>query len=435
MHKETIPMNRSHLTRFILFIGCLVILLIISFDIHAATITGKVVDEEDKPIQDIEVSIKSFKGIFPPGRHNMNRHEPIFPPPPPSITDATGAFTIENLVAPSTNKLKLFPEQDPDYEIRSIEMQGIQFIMHPHQYSWREGFPFGIEEETDKIDVRFIVRKRMRIRGQVLAADGTPLSNARVEMLVKSRSIKGSGSGSSSGINTLDENGSFTRFINSPAYYTVSVTYQGQTAESAEILLEQGQRLDGLSITLPNNPHKDKVAEIVKQQAIAPPEPNRMRDLFMIRRNGIWAINPANRHAYKKIHCESPEEAIEIAKAQKAHLVAINDKEEQQWILDVFSKDNYWIGYTDDGKENAVKWDNGDPFTYTNWDTDKLISDPDTSPDTVVIPSKRHAVLIGVTGKWQRIRAHSPVASITEKAILEKKDLIIGAPQPDTNLE
>ena len=69
----------------------------------------------------------------------------------------------------------------------------------------------------------------------------------------------------------------------------------------------------------------------------------------------MWAINPDNRHAYKMIRCETREEAQERATAQGAHLVAINDKAEQEWFLEVFGKQgNFWIGLTDDGKEGAT---------------------------------------------------------------------------------
>ena len=36
----------------------------------------------------------------------------------------------------------------------------------------------------------------------------------------------------------------------------VSVTYQGQSAKSKEILLEEGQRLDGLTLTLSGDPQQ-----------------------------------------------------------------------------------------------------------------------------------------------------------------------------------
>ena len=185
-------MNRSYFIPLVVFIGSLTFLVVISSQSFASTVSGSIVDEAGNPVPDVVVTIESYKGNFVPDRHGMHRQEPVFPPLQPSKTDVTGAFSIDNIVSPSVNRLTLFHGRQSDYEIRSIEMQGIAFYFHPHQFHWHEGIPFGIEEETDIKDVKITVRLRMRIRGQVLAADGTPLSNARVDLRVSSRSVNGS---------------------------------------------------------------------------------------------------------------------------------------------------------------------------------------------------------------------------------------------------
>ena len=427
-------MNRSRFTPFVIVIGSLVIFLATSIQCFAGTISGIVIDEKGEPVPDIPVSIKSFKGTLLPKRHNMHRQEQIFPPPQPSNTDATGAFSIENISAPSVNRLTLFHGRQSEYEIRGIEMQGIAFHFHPHQFFLHEGIPFGIEEETDIKDVKITVRLRMRIRGQVLAADGSPLSNARVNLRLKRRYVDGGG-GSSSSTTTLDADGYFVEYINRnrSTYYTVSVTYQGQSVESKEILLEEGQRLDGLTLTLGGEPEVPPKPKVVKAVPIR--DPGRMQAMWKRRQEGVWAINPANRHAYKRIDCQTPDEALAQATAQGAHLVAINNAAEQQWLLDVYGKENYWIGFTDGLKQGDKKWDNGDPITYTSWDTQKLLSAPKKLSEKDENTSKTFTVLIGVTGKWQQVRADNPVASITEKAILEKADMIIGVQEPDEGAE
>lgn len=428
-------MNRSHFILLAAFIGSLTFLLVISSQSFASTVSGKVVDEKGNPVPDVVVTIKSYKGNFFPGRHGMHRHEPMFPPPQPGKTDVNGAFSIENIVSPSVNQLTLFDGRQSEYEFRGIEMQGIVFYFHPHQFHWHEGIPFGIEEETDIKDVKITVRRRMRIRGQVLAADGTPLRNARVDMRVSSRSINGSGGGSGGGTTPLDEDGNFTRYVGSAAYYTVTVTYQGQSAESPEILLEEGQRLDGLTLTLSGDPQEPPEPQVVKPPAPRVHDPERWQAAWKRRQEGMWAINPANRHAYKRIYCETYEEALEQATAQGALLIAINDKEEQEWVLEVFGKENYWIGLTGSSKEDSKKWDNGDPVTHTNWDLHQLIPESKETAEKDGEISKKFTVLIGVTGKWQQVRKGSPVISIIEKAILEKADLIIDAPKPDEDAE
>ena len=255
-------MKRSNLNTITFFIVCLVVFLLFSYNSNASIISGEVVDENGDPVPELMVSVRSYKGNFIPDRHGIRGRQPVFPPPQPSNTDATGTFIIKNINAPSVNLLNLL-ERNSDYEIRGIKIQGIDFNIHRHQLMMHQGFAFGIEEETDKINVKITVRRRMSIRGQVLKDDGTPLRNVNVSIRTKSRYVNG-GSGSGSGGTTLDGEGRFTEYVDDAAYYTITIEYQGQSAESPEILLEEGQQLEGLTLTLKG----------VKQ---APPKPNIFR--------------------------------------------------------------------------------------------------------------------------------------------------------------
>ena len=234
----------------------------------------------------------------------------------------------------------------------------------------------------------------MRIRGRVLSADGTPLRNARVNLRVKHRDVDGRGGGSGGGTETLDADGSFVNYLDDgAAYYTVIVTHQGQTVESEEILLEEGQRMDGLVLKFEGEPEPAKAERVV----VAPPMPAHDPARFAAARKreheGMWAINPDNRHAYKMIRCETRETAQEQAAAQGAHLLTINDKAEQEWLLEVFGKrENYWIGLINDSEEGKQVWDNGEPVTYTNWlspqDAAKITKsaqDGEASPNYIVL--------------------------------------------------
>ncbi len=425
-------MSRLRFTLFNVSIVSLVVLLTAAPYCSAAVFSGKVVDVEENPIPDVMVTIDSYKGKFISDRHMINMNERVFPPPEPTKSNANGEFSIDNIVSPTVNALKLFGGFQSDYELISIEMQGISFYLPRHGRIMHEGFPFGIEKEIDIKDVKITVRLRMKIIGQVLDADGNPLSNARVNMVVKTRRT-GGGSGSSSVTRTLDEEGKFTRYVNSHAYYTVSVTYQGQTVESKEILLEQGQRLEGLTLKLKEKTEEPKIPEEIRQQIQVQPDIERRQAFHERRRKGVWAINPANRNAYKRIECQTPEEAIERAKEEGAHLVSINDAAEQEWLLHVFGTENYWIGLTDGIRKNDREWDAGDPLTYTNWDDNNLI--PGSDKDTEKNEQTKYTVLIGVTSKWQRTRSDGHLVNITKKAILEKVDLMIGTPEPDENTE
>ena len=411
-----------------------VLLVLTALPSGAASFSGRVINKAGQPVSNVIVGFSSFAGEMPPNRHH--RPEPMFPPTQPSETDATGAFSITDIAAPAVHTLVLLPEHETEYEFQSIKIDGVTFRLDPQRHRWqRGGFPFMIEEGADVKDIEITVRLRMRIRGRVLSADGTPLGNAQVDFSLDRRSVNGGGGGSS-GPTVLDPDGYFVKYVNSAAYYTVAVGYQGQSAESEEILLEDGQRLDGLVLTLaaePQPPKPEKVEVVPRAQDLqdrARFEAARKRE-----REGMWAINPDNRHAYKMIRCNTREEAQERAVAQEAHLVAINDAAEQQWILEVFGKrENFWIGLMIDAEETEQQWDNGEPITYTNWNSPKEAAE-DTKSDQTEDVRQKYTVLVGLTEKWQLTRHGSPLARLTERAILEKESLIIGAPEPNSDTE
>ena len=180
-------MSRLGFTLFYVSIVSFVVMLMAAPYCSAAKFSGKIVDVEGNPVPDVQVSIDSFKGKFIPDRHRMDMHERVFPPPEPAKSDANGDFSIDNITSHTVNALKLFGGFQSDYEFISIEMQGISLYMSHPGLMMHEGFPFGIEEETDIKDVKITVRLRMKISGQVLDADGAPLSNARVNLRVKRR--------------------------------------------------------------------------------------------------------------------------------------------------------------------------------------------------------------------------------------------------------
>ncbi len=83
-----------------------------------------------------------------------------------------------------------------------------------------------------------------------------------------------------------------------------------------------------------------------------------------------WIINPSNGHGYMVlIEAMGREGAEEAAKSHGGHLVSINNKEENDWIVDnilsLLSTNQLWIGlYMNDGK---YIWSNGEDSTYFNW--------------------------------------------------------------------
>ena len=435
-------MHRSYFALILVSVGSVALFLLTSLPSVAASFSGKVVDEAGVPVSGVTVALL----------------------PQSTETDETGAFSMTDVAPSSVRNLMLLPVLQVDYEIHAVEIESVTFYPELYHHWFDNRFPIAIEPGADVKDVEITVRLRMRIRGRVLSADGTPLRDAEVQFEINQRSANGRRTGSSSGPRNLDAEGYFVEYVEEPAFYTVTVAYQGQFAESEKILLEEGQQLDGLVLTLSDDPHAQPPSKAVvkpvfrpavlaapkppvKPQIVIPPrayDPEHAEAARQREREGMWAINPDNRHAYKVIHCKTREEAETRAKAQGAYLVAINDAAEQHWLLEVFGqksllndeteqawhlktfrRESHWIGLTDKTKEGNLYWDNGEPLTYTNWGSPQKIVE-DTVHSQNDDANQHYTVLIGRTGKWQMVRQGSSVAGLIEKAILEKENFIAG---------
>ena len=414
-------MNRSYVLS-LTFIPGIMLLFSLSLQSAATTFSGRVVDEAGKPVSGVELALPGFRVTTP-----QDQDEPVFLPSQQAETNYVGEFMIGEITSPSV-QLVLLPFRAAAYEIHAAKIEGISFYIDENRGRYG-GLTFAITPGADVKDVEITVRPRMRIRGRVLSADGTPLGNERVSIRIERRRIEGGGGGGREGTRDLDADGYFVEYVERPAYYTVSVGYQGQSATSEEILLEDGERHDKLVLTLDDKP------PLKPDRAVArAPDRERFQAAWNRDRQGMWAINPENRHAYKRIYCESHGEAHAHAVDQGAHLVAINDAAEQEWLLEVFGQENFWIGLTDASKAENPHWDNGEPVTYTNWSSsEKTPSSEETGQAGEADQS--YTVLIGLTGKWQETRQGDPLARLTERAILKKKRFIVGAPELDDDVE
>ena len=414
-------MNRSYVLSRTVIAG-IMLLFSLSLQSAATTFSGRVVDEAGKPVSGVELALPGFRVTTP-----QDQDEPVFLPSQQAEANEDGEFLINNIVSPSV-QLVLLPFRAAAYEIRAAKIEGISIYIDENRGRYG-GLTFAITPGADVKDVEIIVRPRMRIRGRVLSTDGTPLRNERVGVRIERRRIEGRGGGGGGGTRDLDADGYFVEYMERPAYYTVSVEYQGQSATSEEILLEDGERHDKLVLTLDDKP------PLKPDRAVARvPDKERFEAAWNRDRQGMWAVNPENRHAYKRIYCESREEAHTRAVEQGAHLVAINDAAEQEWLLEVFGRENFWIGLTDASKAENPHWDNGEPVTYTNWSSsEKTPSSEGTGQDDKA--NQNYTVLIGLTGKWQETRQGDPLARLTERAILEKERFTVEAPESDGDVE
>ena len=303
------------------FIANVALLFSLSLQSAATTFAGRVVDEAGKPVAGIELALPAFRVTTP-----QDQDEPVFLPSQQAETNEVGEFLISEITSPSV-QLMLLPLYTAAYEIRAATIEGVSFYVDKGQGRYN-GFTFAIAPGTDVKDVKITVRPRMRIRGRVLSADGTPLRNERVGIRIERRKIDGKGGGGGGGTRDLDADGYFVEYVESPAYYTVFVEYQGQSTKSEEILLEDGQRRDDLVLTLDGQPAPEPDRAVARVRDIERFEAAWNRD-----RQGMWAVNPENRHAYKRMYCESREEAHTRAVEQGAHLVAINDAADRSGSL------------------------------------------------------------------------------------------------------
>jgi len=370
-----------------------------------SSISGKVIDENGKPVVGIKLAIKpvkvDFRGDMPASKPFLSWRR--------VVTDTEGRFSFLN-IDPVSSQFAMFPEHGSDYEIISMSIGDITV----HSIAFRRTMPtsfgkltFSVEkgEHLENVIVN-VKTPRTRIRGRVLLQDGTPLANAEVPLTVSRYRPSPGGRGGSSGRTgytvTTDNQGYFVSYnAEAPAENTVKMEYKGMVLQSETIVLNEGERYDDLVFVLKN-------IDRMKTQ------------------EGIWLVNPNNGHGYRKIECGSWEDATAKAESLNAHLVAINDEAEQKWLEGLFpEKSFFWIGLRVPEDKASWQWDNGQSLTYKNW------RKPPESDLTVVNDSNDPIAMGFYVKKWMVIGSNSPFLSSVKQAILEKEGLNVPTPQAE----
>ena len=260
-------MNRIYTTPRLVLLA--LILSFVGTGIEAAEklsgLSGKVVDLEGNAIAGFTFAIRP-----------VQRHDGFLEPEqgnpadlPKTETDSVGAFTISDiqpglvqliaLPAPLLDAFEMFdPERfpsegaippelmsrgglHPDKKIFSIQVGTVTFFnIGDHLFS--EGLTFALEPGVIIEDVKVTVRSRLRIRGRVVYADGTPLANAEADLSIEQRhEFRPNHSGGLSTNIFTDAGGYFTEYTDEPGFYTLSVEYNDLSA-GAGSLSAQGWR-------------------------------------------------------------------------------------------------------------------------------------------------------------------------------------------------
>ena len=372
-----------------------------------SSLSGRVVDIKGKPVVGLELAIKPVE-IIKESRDMVPRTP--FASWLRAVTDKQGRFSFDNIDAGSS-QFVMFPESASDYEIISAEIGDLTF----YSTAFLEGFQtwfgkltFTIEPGTHLEGVVVNVKRpRMRIRGRVLLKDGTPLANTDISLTVRRRKREtflfvlpaGGSAGSSGGGVRTDAEGYFVSYYpNEASEYSVIVEYEGASAKSRWFNLKEGQRNDKLVLVLRDlEEHRLRRSERIKA------------------RLAVWVVNPENDHAYKRIKCDSWEDAKAKAEAENASLVAINDASEQKWLEAVYpEKAFFWIGLHVPEKEGAWQWDNGEPLTYANWINSQQPQNASIAEDEVPVAMEFFSK------RWMAIGPKSPFLPMVKYAILEK---------------
>ena len=385
--------------------GMMILSLLVSSSVVAqegARISGRVVDELGGTVANISVTIQPYN-IVAGGMRQEG-----FLPFQQAWTDLEGHFSITNIVPESV--ALIVGDEHEETEILSVEIGELVLYpsRHPHFGKMRFSLEAGAEIENIVITVETDIKPHIRAR--VVFADGTPLANTGIYRNLRHKDLDGSGERRSTGPADIDADGYFVEELDEEddfVFYELGVEYEGLVAKSVPFILYEGQPQVHLLLTLNGNPipsTKRMPGPVEMGAALAkfldPP--------------AVWAVNPANGHAYKKIKCRGITDAIAQATAENAYLVAINDAAEAAWIQEIFGRGHFWLGLNDVAEEGRWAWDSGEPVTYTNWEQHSGGEDNTEMKDYVVVE---------FSGQWRAIEAGSPRARHITETILEKAEM------------
>ncbi len=341
------------------------------------TLSGRVIDAAGQPIAGLTVvlvPVEDGNGAWFP--IEVEGHD--WPDDPMAFqgeTDAKGRFVITDAIGGPV-LLGLFPYYKPEAQILKVQI-GDMFL-YPGGGAVGGGTVFTLEPGEHIEDAEVTVQRFLQLRAKVLKMDGSPLANARrIKFRVRQLSLDQEYDGSTGWGTETDDEGNFvqymTRYMNGPAFYFMSVTYQEHQVQLDPIVIKPEDLMHEAVFTF-------EVPLPLDMPRNAPPRFHAGASARVgggLDAGGVWVVNPGNGHAYKKIRFNGVEDAFAQAAKEDAYLVTINDEAEQNWLDQVFVAHRVLIGLSDVEEEGQWQWHSGEPVTYTNWardephDTDK----------------------------------------------------------------
>ena len=82
------------------------------------------------------------------------------------------------------------------------------------------------------------------------------------------------------------------------------------------------------------------------------------------------AVNPANNHTYYLLSNSTWTDAESAAISLGGHLATINDLAENSWVWNRWGTGHsLWIGLNDAAVEGTFVWANGEPVSFTHWNS------------------------------------------------------------------
>ena len=336
----------------------------------------------------------------------------------------------------------MFGAGESGIRLTSIRLNKLIFFYPEDRHGPFDNLRFGLKPNANIKDVKITIKKRMKIYAQVVYADGTPVANAQINLDMDIEPGEYGTQGGSHGTdNFTDAKGYFLQYTDDPGYYTLAVEHRGYTGGAGPFVLTKDREPENLVIKLNGSPavkkkpkevnkefDKEKARNLVKgllgKRKVPPPKIQINAQIPKKPEKIVWIINPANGHAYARISCGDWYDAQQKAIKEGAHLLSINNEEEQFWIDVIFSSSSAWIGLNDVEKEGVWQWDSGEPVNYTNWTSER--SFPDDSPET----EKDFVAMDSFHEGWQSYGPNSRGLHWIDTAIIEKDGLVSKVPVP-----